>query len=152
MAEAQSPMVTGHCYCGAISFESHKQPQTVAYCHCEDCKRASGAPVAAIAAFAADAIAFSPNAGTGFSPSEGVTRHFCGKCGSPLMSRFDYLPDQAYVPLGILDDASRLAPKVHAYESQRYPWLHIEDSAERFPQSSRAALRTSAAQSTEAHQ
>ncbi|MHA1189896.1 MAG: GFA family protein [Alphaproteobacteria bacterium] len=65
---------------------------------------------------------------------------FCASCGSPLASRFDYLPGQVYVPVGLLDQADELRPQVHSYGSQRLSWLHIDDSIERFPQSSRSRL------------
>jgi hypothetical protein len=52
----------------------------------------------------------------------------------------EYLPGQVYVALGLIDQAARLAPQVHAHEQQRLPWLHIDDGIERFAQSSRSRL------------
>ena len=44
-------MITGRCYCGKTTIRASRPPQMVAYCHCQDCRRATGAPVAAFAAF-----------------------------------------------------------------------------------------------------
>jgi len=59
----KSRSITGRCYCGATTFHATEQPVAVAYCHCKDCRRVTGAPVAAFAAFDVSAISFSPSAG-----------------------------------------------------------------------------------------
>ena len=43
---------TGGCQCGAVRYEVSGQPQHVMLCHCGDCRRSSGAPMVAWAAFA----------------------------------------------------------------------------------------------------
>jgi len=37
---------TGRCACGAITFAFDTDPQFIANCHCNDCKRASGGEMA----------------------------------------------------------------------------------------------------------
>jgi hypothetical protein len=138
-AEAALP-ITGRCYCGAVSIRATRPPQVVAYCHCIDCRRVTGAPVTAWAAFEEAAVTFDPDEGRVASVNPGVTRTFCGSCGSSLACRYDYLPGQVYIALGLLDQASELAPQVHAHEAQRLPWLSIVDTIERFAQTSRSRL------------
>jgi hypothetical protein len=134
--------ITGRCYCGAVVIRATEAPQVVAYCHCRDCRRVTGAPVTAWAAIEEAAVTFSPDEGRTASVNPGVTRSFCGSCGSTLACRYDYLPGQVYVAIGLLDQAAELAPEVHAHEAQRLPWLHIDDGIERFAQSSRSRLNT----------
>jgi hypothetical protein len=43
MAEAH----TGKCYCGAVEIEMRGDPLEVGYCHCENCRHYSAAPVSA---------------------------------------------------------------------------------------------------------
>lgn len=131
---------TGRCYCGAVSLHSGNPPLTVAYCHCSDCRRWTGAPVGAFAAFRATDLSSTPNQGPGVSHTAGVTRWNCPSCGSPLMATFDYLPDQVYVPLGLIDQADRLPPRIHCHADSAYPWLHIEDTLERASASGRNTL------------
>ncbi len=140
MAEAGNTVITGRCYCGAISLASHARPQVVTYCHCHDCKRISGAPVAALAAFDDDQISFQPGEGKTFSVVDGVRRSFCPDCGSPIAARYDYLPGQVYVGVGLIDQADRLEPSFHAHEAHCVQWLHIDDDLERFPATSRSRL------------
>jgi hypothetical protein len=132
--------VTGRCYCGVTSFTASKQPLIVTYCHCADCRRVTGAPVAAFAAFQEADLQFTPGEGSAVEVTSGVKRTFCASCGSPLTGRYDYLPGQVYVPIGLLDQAHEFPPSVHAHEHNRLKWLHIDDDLERAAASSREML------------
>lgn len=140
----RATMITGRCYCGATTISATQMPQAVAYCHCSDCRRVTGAPVAAFAAFDEAAVTFSPDEGRKVVANPGVTRTFCAACGSPLTGRYDYLPGQVYIAVGILDQANDLAPQFHGHESQRLTWLHIDDDLERFATTSRSRLADTA--------
>ncbi|MEL7347769.1 MAG: GFA family protein [Pseudomonadota bacterium] len=135
-------MITGRCYCGAVRVEAAAAPLTVAYCHCTDCRRWTGAPVAAFAAFDASAVQILPDPGP-VTVVPGVDRWFCRICGSPLAARFDYLPGQIYVPLGILDQAAEIEPQMHAHADAQLPWLHLADGLPREAASARGALNAS---------
>lgn len=130
-------MINGQCYCGAVRIHSKTAPRTVLYCHCSDCKRASGAPVAAFAAFDEADLSLSDAALGHFSRVAGVTRSFCRTCGSPVAGRYDYLPGQVFVSLGLLDEAERLEPELHAHHGNCLSWLKIDDGLERVSGSSR---------------
>jgi len=123
--------ISGRCYCGSITFLGTKKPHAVAYCHCDDCRRATGGPVAAFATFSEGVIAFEPNEGKRVSMNLGVTRTFCENCGSSLTGRYDYLPGHVYISIGVIDQADDLAPEMHAHEAQRLNWLHIVDDVVR---------------------
>ncbi|MEM1384109.1 MAG: GFA family protein [Pseudomonadota bacterium] len=132
--------ITGRCYCGAISFRATAWPTAVAYCHCIDCRRVTGAPVAAFAAFPEGAVVFLPNEGRSIEANSGALRSFCANCGSSLTGRYAYLPGQVYVPLGIIDQADALPPQIHAHGSQCLSWLRIEDGLTRASDSARKTL------------
>lgn len=136
--------ITGRCYCGATTISATQAPQTIAYCHCIDCRRFTGAPVAAFAAFDEATVAFTPNEGRAVVVNPGVTRRFCAACGSSLAGRYDYLPGQIYIAIGVLDRAGDLAPQLHAHEAQRLTWLHIDDELDRFATTSRSRLASAA--------
>lgn len=140
-SEATTPNeITGRCYCGAVLLRSKAPPLTVAYCHCADCRRWNGAPLPAFAAFNVADLTATPDQGAGISHTQGVTRWNCQSCGSPLMARFEYLPDQVYVPLGLLDQAAELPPALHCHADAAYPWLHVQDTAPRITGTARDTL------------
>jgi hypothetical protein len=50
MSEA-SDTFGGGCLCGAVRFVATGQPKGVAWCHCESCRKHSGAPVSVFVAY-----------------------------------------------------------------------------------------------------
>lgn len=122
---------TARCYCGKFTLHMDAVPLTVAYCHCTDCRRWTGAPVAAFAAFRHAALTAEPHLGDPRVHNPGVERWHCPDCGSPLAARFDYLPDQVYVPMGLIEQAADLPPRIHCHTASRLAWLHIDDTLER---------------------
>lgn len=133
-------IMTGRCYCGRTTLRAEGPPQVIAYCHCVDCRRISGAPVAAFAGFAETVVTFAPDEGTRATSGDGVRRTFCPDCGSPLTGRYAYLPDQVYIPLGLLDQADQLAPQLHAHAESRLPWLCLTDDLPKIARSAREDL------------
>jgi len=111
----------------------------VAYCHCGDCKRWTGSPLPAFAAFATSDLVITPRPASR-SHATGVERWNCPDCGSPLAATFAYLPDAIYVPLGLLDQAGELGPKMHAHAGEAYDWLHLSDDLPRHDGSARTSL------------
>lgn len=130
-----NPVHAGGCRCGAVRFSADDDPVHVSYCHCGDCRRATGAPVAAFVGFATDRVAFA-----GEKPATCVngpaTRSFCAVCGSPI-SYFDRrIGGAVYFYLGVMDEPENYRPTLHAYVSEKLPFLHMPDGLPRFDGSS----------------
>lgn len=140
MPNKTNVVCSGRCYCGLTKFTTTQQPQTVAYCHCDSCRRATGGAVAAFAAFDEKAVTFIPDEGRVVSTNPGVARTFCTSCGSSLTGRYDYLPGQIYISLGVLDQANDYPPKIHTHDSERFTWLHIHDDLARVTASGRSII------------
>lgn len=138
----QETILTGRCYCGASIINASRAPITISYCHCTDCRRWTGAPVAAFAAFKEQDFMILPNEGRRIEASSGVSRTFCTECGSPLTGRYDYLPNKVYISLSLFDQADDLVPSMHSHEANRLRWLHIKDDIERMPSSARSTLNS----------
>jgi len=129
---------TARCYCGASRLTLDKPPATVAYCHCDDCRRWTGAPVAAFAAF--DRAEVQDQLPDAYQAVPSVERWTCPTCHAPLAAAFDYLPQQIYVPLGIIDQADMLPPVWHSHAANALPWLRIHDDLPRSEASARDVL------------
>jgi hypothetical protein len=116
----------GGCRCGAIRFAADDEPEHVSYCHCADCRKASGAPVSAFVGFATQSVKFSGEKPATHINGE-VTRSFCPVCGSPI-SYFDRrIPGRVYFMLGAMDAPENYRPTVHAYVSEKLPYVHMPD-------------------------
>jgi hypothetical protein len=118
-------MHTGGCRCGAVRFAAEGAPNWVAYCHCASCRHATGAPVAAHVRFPTAAVRFAAGPPTEFAPAPGVTRGFCGRCGSPISFVGARWPGEVHLHLGSFDDCSDVVPTVQAFAEERLPSLHL---------------------------
>jgi hypothetical protein len=103
----------GGCCCGAVRFEISAEPVLVEICHCRTCRRASGAPVMALAGIPVTGFRFVKGEPGRFASSPGVTRSFCALCGTSLTLYSEAFPGEIYVSVCSLDDPEALAPEVH---------------------------------------
>jgi len=126
---------TGGCRCGAVRFHADAEPLSVSYCHCSDCRRATGAPVSAFVGFAAGAVSVSGDPLRSFRNGP-VTRSFCGTCGSPLAYADQRLADRVWFMLGAMDAPAGYAPTLHAWAAEQLPFLHVPDGLPRHQKSS----------------
>lgn len=115
----------GGCLCGGVRYAAAGKPKWVAYCHCQSCRRATGAPVTAYAGFRSDAVAWTTGGPTRFTSSPGVTRTFCGRCGTPLTYQGERWPGEIHIHLGTLDEPDRLPPNGQGFEAERLPWVRL---------------------------
>lgn len=131
--------LSGQCYCGKVRLTGRAAPQVVAYCHCNDCRRWTGAPLPAFAGLGVDTLDITPAIAEVTHPS-GAIRRNCPDCGSPLAVWFPYLPDQVYVPLGLLDQIADHPPQLHCHADAAAHWLHDQGNLPRVSDSGRAQL------------
>jgi hypothetical protein len=119
----------GRCLCGAVRFVATGPPKGVYWCHCDSCRRHSGAPVSVFVAFERAAYTVTQGEITKFESTPGrTTRGFCPRCGSTLTCEVRSLPSETHFHIGAFDDAARLAPTRHVFPNERLPWLHLGDS------------------------
>ena len=126
---------TGGCRCSGVRFAVSAAPHHISYCHCGDCRRATGAPVSAFVGFAADAVAFSGEPPRLFENGP-VTRSFCGACGSPIAYVDKRLSGSLWFVLGALDRPERYVLTLHAYVREQLPYVHMPDGLPRHKKSS----------------
>ena len=114
---------TAHCLCGAVrvSFDRTRVSKPD-ICHCESCRRATAAPVTAGFAVPDTAWRWSGAAPARYESSPGVTRHFCGTCGTQMAYSTESLPDETHFYIATLTDPASIAPATQAFADQALPW------------------------------
>ena len=117
---------SGRCFCGDVRVDATGSPKWVAFCHCESCRRQTGAPVSAYASFPSENVDWSGEPPGVFESSPSVRRGFCRRCGSPLFYEGARWPGETHLHLGVLDDAHALAPTGQGFKKERLPWLHVD--------------------------
>jgi hypothetical protein len=125
--------ITGGCLCGAVRIVYSGEPGPASYCHCADCRRATGGPFAVSVRL--DAARLAVTGPTRSFTKKGdaggeITRHFCPECGSPL---FTLSPGgtTAYVKAGALDDSAAVRPVLEIWTRSEVPWAHVPEGLER---------------------
>ena len=116
-------MADGGCLCGAVRFSAEGPAKWTSYCHCQSCRRQTGAPVSAYAGFEAAKVRFTEGAPTYFESSPGVRRGFCARCGSTLTYEGERWPNEIHIHVGAFDDAEPFAPAGHAFADERLSWF-----------------------------
>ena len=123
--------IEGGCRCGAARYRAEGEPLWVAHCHCDDCRRSSGAPVSTFVGVRADGFAFVTGTLGAYESSPQVVRKFCGVCGTPLIYEAAVYPGEVHIMAGSLDKPEVLAPERHVFVRERMPWLAIGDDLPR---------------------
>jgi hypothetical protein len=115
----------GRCLCGAVRFAAKGAPKWVLWCHCESCRRHSGAPASVFVAFENDAVSVTQGAIRKYRSSPGTERGFCESCGSTLTCASDRLPTETHFHIGAFDQAKDLKPTGELFADERLPWLRL---------------------------
>ena len=115
-------MIEGGCLCGAIRYELSKPALQTSLCHCEDCRKASGAPAVAWTFFHSGALEWVRG-----KPKvicfAGRERTFCGDCGTPLMFFDPGLPHIFEVSTCSLDEADAYPPGDRCWMADAPSWF-----------------------------
>ena len=115
------------CACGAVRGTARGEPDSITWCHCEDCRRESGAPAFVWVGWKVEAIDDLASRSRARTTRPGVTRMRCEDCGSLLGYSDEGLPGLVYVPLGLFDEPDAFVPTEHAYWPERVAGLSVAD-------------------------
>lgn len=133
---------TGGCLCGAVRFRVKGAPKWVVHCHCPSCRRQTGAAFVPYAGFKAVDFQLTSGKLASYNSSPGVTRRFCGDCGSPLTYESDRWPGELHVLLGAMDAPDEFTPQAHVYVAHQLSWLRLDDGLPRYENSSDGSTTT----------
>jgi hypothetical protein len=123
--------MTGGCACGAVRYRLASEPFDAGYCHCELCRRASGAPVLAFATVPLADYEITAGALTRRRSSSFGERGFCRDCGTQLTMRVHHQPDTIDFTLCSLDRPALIAPAFHIFFASRPAWFDVRDELPR---------------------
>lgn len=128
-------MLTGGCYCGAIRYQVRGEPINRTICHCEMCRRTTGAPC--VAWFTVPRVQLQMTGGnvTRYRSSSHGTRSFCATCGTQLTFADDDFPGDIDVSTCSLDQPAAVPPASHIFTASQVPWLQCADAWPRFARS-----------------
>lgn len=123
MAAHSQTLITGGCLCGAVRYEVHGPALQTSLCHCEDCRRASGAPFVAWTFFPAGTLKWTRGDPKTVHAAN-RNRRFCGDCGSPLEFQDPDHPELCEMNTCTLDVPAAFPPTDQCWASDQIPWTH----------------------------
>jgi hypothetical protein len=136
----------GGCHCGAVRYRITARPLAVNACHCDDCKRLSGATFGLYLHVDKAALEISGGPRDTFRRTGGsgnqISIERCAACGTRMWHLPDVAPDLVILCAGTLDDPSWAIPTSHIFIEQAAPDAVAAEDAiavEQF-QTTRAAL------------
>ncbi|MDH3693974.1 MAG: GFA family protein [Gammaproteobacteria bacterium] len=128
----------GGCLCGAIRYRSEEEPTRCVICHCEDCRKHSGAPCLSFVHFPKSAFKWLTAEPHRYRSSRFAERGFCPKCGSTVSMHEEVLEDRVQIAIGSLDNPHDISPQDHVWTSSKINWFEVNDNLPRFEKSSTA--------------
>jgi len=116
-------LLTGGCFCGEVRYAvDATMAADACVCHCENCRRTTGAPMVAWFSVKPDAFRITAGAPVRFASSATGERQFCGRCGAQLTFQ-DRQLDEIDVTTASLDDPSAVAPRDQIWVDSRLEWM-----------------------------
>ncbi|GAB1265840.1 GFA family protein [Aurantivibrio infirmus] len=120
-------MITGGCRCGQVSFKCEAEPSYVGNCHCMDCQKFNAAPFVTWATFKLEQVALEEGRIKEISCTPGVTRGFCGECGTQIFWRSEESSAWLDITVLSLDNPVPYWPKGEAFVSRKLPWVTLNE-------------------------
>ncbi len=123
------PPYGGGCLCGAVRWRLDERPLAVNACHCDDCKKLTGATnllmvLAHRAAFTAEGETQIWRKRADSGREIDIVR--CAACGTRLWHEPLSSPALVFVAAGTLDDASWVVPTSHIWIEKASPGVTMQ--------------------------
>lgn len=113
----------GGCHCRKIRFRSKGEPKFVSRCHCDSCRRTTGAAFSTWVGFVAENVEWSAGTPSFYASSKGVKRGFCASCGTPLSYESDKWPGEQHLLIGAFDDPRAFTPTSDFLKDEALAWV-----------------------------
>ena len=130
-------MIEGGCLCGAVRYRVDARAMGATRCHCETCRRSTGAPAPAWVIFPSEGFAFIAGTPKVFRSSPHIERTFCGDCGTSLAYCSERRPDVVDILTATLDAPEAYPPDREIWLGEKIPWDLVDASLPNYPRSSK---------------
>jgi hypothetical protein len=125
-------LITGECFCAAISYEIEGALQKGRACHCSRCRKVFSGASSAYAELAPGSVFRWTGSGelSKYESGGGYAIGFCGRCGSTLCGLRG--EDVHGVTLGCVNGDPGVEIEFHLFVGSKAPWDHIGGDAPRY--------------------
>lgn len=126
--------ISGSCFCKAVQYRITAPIPLVVNCHCNHCKKASGAAFSSLAVIREKRLEIIAGREVlaSYQLAETLTKHFCRCCGTPIFNRNSHYPGRCMVALGSLDDPTLVTPAANIHCENRLSWVLLDEKLQNF--------------------
>ena len=133
--EVSMVQFSGGCMCGAIRYAVSGEIVRMVNCHCDDCRKNTGAAFATNLFFDEKDVKVTAGETRSFEHTSDAgnrkIKEFCPTCGSQLFSSTIGRPLKS-IKVGSIDDASFVKPTANLYCKRALPFSHIAEETKNF--------------------
>ncbi len=119
--------ITGGCLCGAIRYRIFGKAGGTCHCHCDRCRKTTGAPMVTWTTVARENFEITQGVLTDYASSDQGHRSFCSDCGSHITFRSTEYPDYVDVTVATLDVPGKIPPERHIWASKQISWTTMDE-------------------------
>ncbi len=123
---------TGHCLCGAVTFQIEGEETWACHCHCADCRRQTASPVTTFLGIPLSRFKWTGRAPKTYNSSPGVMRSFCDTCGSPMAFQAERYAGEIHLYAATLSNPETFTPKFHVHYAQHLRWIALDDDLPKY--------------------
>src|SRR5882757_7921814 len=135
MSTKSEPALTGCCQCGHVTYSSSSLPDEFTNCHCQTCRKLSGAPFITFGRFPTSAITWTSGEEslTKTTYSDLAERTHCATCGSPISMQYKFQPGLISITAGTIDEDSvkkelpKISEHIFVEKGKKAVWYDIPD-------------------------
>jgi hypothetical protein len=113
------------CCCGACSVEAEGEPVLNAICHCRNCQRRTGSAFGWSAYFLDERVKSPTGTLVLYEGATAQRRWFCAGCGSTLLWKVDWRPEETGIAGGCFTDPPLPEPSASVSNDDRCPWVGL---------------------------
>ncbi len=121
-------MITGGCFCGAVTYQVNGKLRDAKSCHCSQCRKAFNAQASAAAMVDPGEFEWLSGEGniTSYIGEHGFGLQFCKTCGSTVCTVYN---DKVFqVTLGCVDGDPEVEIGMHLYVGSKATWEVMPES------------------------
>ena len=122
---------TGICLCRAVSYKINKTALKTFNCHCEDCKKCSGAPYLTNIFVKEATLDIQGNFKSYTNQSESgskITKKFCRQCGCQMFSSNEGRPRLVRVHTGTVNELEVVKPQGGVWLSKKILSIKMDEN------------------------
>jgi len=133
--------IKGRCHCGRLEYEVELPSDFCAHCHCESCRRLSGAPFVTWTSVPLQRFSLLSDEKDlhWYASSPFIEWGSCKNCASLVLYRVikeghaeNPKPDRMYLVVTSLNQPLDRQPAVHVSYEEKMPWLDMNDGLPKY--------------------